>query len=548
MNSTIVSSDRWDWHDAVLLVAVSVATYIYTGYVWPYLLVGLDEGAFVYEGKRILDGDVMYRDFFDLTAPIAQYLLAFWYLLFGTTMETARLYTAAQHAVIVACGYAICRRLGARSSISAVCMLADLVLFYPAFAMASPHWVSTMFAMIAFWYVIRASLLTPCRAITAGVLTALIALTRQPSGVALAAAVGIVLLRDVWIDGVALSFPRAVMRQLGAYGVGLLVVAVSILGGLMLSAGFWSMFEALVLVPLGPYRDDPFVREGRWLLSGLDRSVLWILVTTMSPMLILNVMPFIIPVSATRLLWQWLEGVNASALRPLFVAVSFSIFAIVSMLYQPNHFHFAIVGPMWVVLYAEALERLFRRLEGPARRVLVEPLGVLVLLLLLGLRVGYDLPRAWGKVQGADHSTFGRVDFRSAGEASDVAAVRTVLHDAGVKEIFVYPCAAALYLMTDTDNPTRFQLLLPGYNTEDHFNEVRETLERERVPFVVRSFYFWGPRASSKDTLLPYLETHYQPVRIPREKGAFPFLHLMRRRPDADTPLPTTDNPPDPTF
>lgn len=547
MNSTLVSSDRWDWRDSVLVAAIALMTYVYTGYVWPYILVGLDEGPFLYEAKLILDGKVMYRDFFDLTGPIAQYLLALWYLLFGTTMETARFYTAAQHAVMVTCGYAICRRLGARSSISAICMLTDLVLFYPVFAMAAAHWVSTMFAMIAFWYVIRAPVVTPGRAVTAGVLTALVALTRQPKGVALAAAVAIVLLRDVWIDRAALPFARTLMRQLGAYAVGLTAITVSILGGLMLVAGFWPMFEALVLVPLGPYRDNPFVREGRWLLTGIEPSLLWVLVTTMSPMLILNVMPFIIPVSAAHLLWQWRKGIGAAVSRPLFVAVFFSIFAIVSMLYQPNYFHFAIVGPMWVVLYAEALERLFQRLEGPGRRTLVEPVGVAVLLLLLGLRVAHDLPERWGRVAASDRSSFGRVDFRSTDEANDVAAVRTILHEAGAKDIFVYPCAAGLYLMTDTDNPTRYQLLLPGYNTADHFEEVRETLERQRVPFVVRSFYFWGAKGKSQDLLLPYLETHYEPVRIPRQKGAFPYLRLMRRRPDAAT-APTTTGDPDPTF
>src|SRR5262245_12332455 len=91
-STTVPAPGHWSWPDAVLPLAIGVSTYVYIGYVWPYLLVGLDEGAFIYEGKRILDGDVMYRDFFDLTGPIAQYLLALWYFLLGTSMETVRQY------------------------------------------------------------------------------------------------------------------------------------------------------------------------------------------------------------------------------------------------------------------------------------------------------------------------------------------------------------------------------------------------------------------------------------------------------------------------
>ena len=60
--------------------------------------------------------------------------------------------------------------------------------------------------------------------------------------------------------------------------------------------------------------------------------------------------------------------------------------------------------------------------------------------------------------------------------------------------------------------------------------EVEQTLERERVPFVVRSFYFWG--GADSDPLLPYLTQHYEPLKLPHAKSALPSLSLFRRRDD----------------
>jgi len=119
------------------------------------------------------------------------------------------------------------------------------------------------------------------------------------------------------------------------------------------------------------------------------------------------------------------------------------------------------------------------------------------------------------------------VHFGYQSEVEELEAVRNILRAAGAKDILVYPCAAALYLMTETSNPTRFQLLIPGYNTAEQFTEVQETLERERVPFVIRSFWFWGKPG---DPLLPYLKEHYEPVNLPRKSAGFPSMALWRRK------------------
>jgi hypothetical protein len=247
-----------------------------------------------------------------------------------------------------------------------------------------------------------------------------------------------------------------------------------------------------------------------------------------SPLLLVNILPFIIPVSAAQLIRQVVNGASANDWRPLFVAVTFSALSILSVLYQPNYSHFAVVGPIWLTLLAESLERLVRDVEDRSQSRLMRPLAALTVLLLVTLEVHRSFALAWSGARAADDTAFGRVHFHSASEVEDVEAVRATLRAADAKQIFVYPCAAALYLMTETSNPTRFDVLIPGYNTAAQFAEVEQALERDRVAFVVRSFWFWGKPG---DPLRPYLDAHYEPVKLARTYPGIASLTLLRRKP-----------------
>ena len=323
------------------------------------------------------------------------------------------------------------------------------------------------------------------------------------------------------------------MPQLSVLTITLGGIVLGALGVLMIAAGFWPVFDAIVITPLGPYRDIPFVSEGRWLPLFIDRNLWWHMLTTASPYLLLNLMPLIVGLAALRWLVRQYVDTTGEDQRPSFVAVIFGASAIVSVLYLPNHSHFAIVGPLWLPLYGELFERLIRRAEKMLRAAWVGPVGVAAVFALIALRVGHDLPRAWASVGATDRSAFGAIDFASQGEVADVEAVRDAITAAGATDIFVYPSAAALYLMTETSNPTRFQLLMPDYSTAAQFAEVQEVLERERVPFIVRNLYLWGDKKSPNyrpDLLLPYLSERYELVPLPRLKGSFPTLNLFRRK------------------
>src|SRR5262249_47881966 len=207
----------------------------------------------------------------------------------------------------------------------------------------------------------------------------------------------------------------------------------------------------------------------------------------------------------------------------------FSTFALLSIAYQPNYSHFGVVGPVYLALLAEGGERLVRRAEAGSRTRIPGAVAALSVLALAGFELHRSAANAWSLTPLAAATRFGRLQFASPAEVEELEALRAALRAADAKTIVVYPCDAALYLLTETANPTRFQLLIPGYTTAEQFAEVERTLETERVPFVVRTLC-WPLR--SDDPFMLYLRQHYDQVPLVRKHAGSTSVVLFRRRAD----------------
>ena len=77
----------------------------------PHNLGLVDESDFLYEAKRIVDGEVLYRDIFEWVTPLSLYVVAVVYRIFGTDMGAARIAMAVVHGVTVLAIYLACRAI-----------------------------------------------------------------------------------------------------------------------------------------------------------------------------------------------------------------------------------------------------------------------------------------------------------------------------------------------------------------------------------------------------------------------------------------------------
>lgn len=96
-------------------------------------------------------------------------------------------------------------------------------------------------------------------------------------------------------------------------------------------------------------------------------------------------------------------------------------------------------------------------------------------------------------------------------------------HTRPAEAVFLYPYCPVYYFWANVRNPTRYSILIYGYNTEQQFREAIATLERERVHYVLWDEQFadqnsrtifpaYTPPPADKLIMEPYLNARYHSI------------------------------------
>src|SRR5262245_16695036 len=224
----------------------------------PHSLGPADESVHLYEAKRVLDGEVLYRDVFNFITPGWFYLMASLFWAFGTTIETARTTMAVVHGLTASLLYLCCRRLGIRRSIACLPPLGYVAICLPAWLIVSQHWLSTLLCTALLFVCAEPGRDGIAWALRAGIVVGLLISVQQQRGAFRIVGVGVWLLaeaaRQRWYGegGRASSILRAgALLGAAAGGVvgGVLALAVA-------RAGLRPVWYALVTFPLFNYRSQ----------------------------------------------------------------------------------------------------------------------------------------------------------------------------------------------------------------------------------------------------------------------------------------------------
>lgn len=505
--------------DALVCVTLAVGTLVYLR-GWPHDLMPSDEGTFLYEAKRIVDGDVVYRDFFDLIAPGPLFVMALAFRLFGVSMDTARLTMAVVHTMTVLLIYGMCRSLSVRPLLAAAAGCAYVALSFPAFPVATPHWFGAFLTLA----VIACCLRTPRRArgyVAVGFVLGLLIVTQHQKGVIIAAgAVLVVALDGLMVDGRWST--RGALARLGWLAAGTAAAVGPVALYLLAAAGPQALFDALVYQPLGRYVQ---YTGYKWKWGHYP----WVFAYRYVYPEIVRLTVLAVPLAVIR--WLWLLACEDRArARSLAILMIMAVAAAASVAYNPGYSHVAMVVPVCFILAAEAAESM---LTGHPHRVplaslAAHALGVLVCFVLVRQAVDTRHTRRLFYPHSA-MTAFGRIDYQNEIEIELLEAVRQRLNAAGTSELFCFTGYSGLYLTAGAHNPTRFQLLVPGYTRPEQYAEVLDTLRRLQLPYVVsRRSEIRDPKAH--DPIWEYLKTHYQRVAFAPKPNV--FYALFERKAD----------------
>ncbi|MGI8958159.1 MAG: ArnT family glycosyltransferase [Bryobacteraceae bacterium] len=476
-------------------------------YLYPFMrmvLLNGDEGTFLSGAVRVTEGQVPFRDFFEVPGPGSFYWLALFFKLLGTTFLTARLSLALTTLGTALLMYFLARRLGTRySAMPAVFSLAtSFGRLWPAI---SHHHDSDLFALLAFtallsWIDTRRLLLLFAAGLLAGVTTCF----TQPKGVFLFISFAVLVL--------VLGGKARLLSSLGWLTGGYLAVGITVVFLYWRAGALHDLIYANVIWPLTQYdavNKVPYAHEILTLYGGSWVSAL---------------SPAVSPVVAF--------AIASFLMLPLFLVAALPVIAVLAALRYKGAAFNRSTWPYWAAGSALWLSEIHRK--DITHLVSGSLLLMIPVFYLLGReRQRFNLQCA----QLICLSTFGLAIFNLfitlAAHRVETArgAVYTFESDPVLEflnahvqpgqEIFVYPYCPIYYFLSGARNPTRYSILMYGINTDSQFREAVNSLEAKKIRYVI-----WDREFNDKGALLawpaysvppkerlimePYLGTHYQ--------------------------------------
>jgi hypothetical protein len=474
-------SNRADRCDALLAGLLFTATVLY--WIWlPHSLGPADESVHLYEAKRVLDGEVLYRDVFNFITPGWFYLMASLFWLFGASIETARTAMAVMHGLTMLLIYFSCRRLGIRRGLAWLPPLGYLVICQSAWLIVSQHWVSTLLCA-ALLFVCAGR--TPGRAgwaFRAGLVVGLLISVQQQRGAFMAAGIGAWLLADALLRRryAMATTAAALCTEVAALAAGMVLVVAAFLAAALATAGLAPVWYALITFPLFNYHTETRCSWG-------DVNIMNARNARFTFPIILAYLPAVLIVTAARLIDLWRRRHGLLVAQRLLLLLIFSGTSALSIAYFPDFIHLAFIAFVFLVAAAENLEWLVGMIPTPPR--LAVGLGWLAAALLLvasGRHLYANLLLLQREYPVAHATAFGRVDYPTADEARLRDEMAALLAAAPSRTIYAYPILSDLYLTIPADNPTPYGFFLAGgYHSRQEVQRVIDILKERQPPYVV---------------------------------------------------------------
>jgi hypothetical protein len=492
--------------DAALSCCLLLGTIAYLHF-WPRDFYIADEGQFLYEAKAILDGMVLYRDVFEVVSPLAWYWLAAVFHFFGVHIDVARTAMAVVHGTIAASLFLICRNLGIHRSLGVAAGVGQTALCYPAFSNVTPHWLSTLVALWLFLCFIRRPWIKrPRWAIVPGLLAGLAIGLQQQRGIPLFAGGAAILCADRLLERYyRIGEPRLPLT-LVYYACGTLLVCLPLAAWITFRAGFAPAFFALVQFPIARYYEAPSNANVPW---GLYTPVPDFYVHP----LFIKYLPTVLPVALALVIPSLHRRTRYAFARLDLLQVAFCVIAVVTIIYNKNYTHIALIAPFYLVMIAFVLHTVLISAPEPCARVGTVCLGIF---LAVGLpwELLHNLETRQRLFPHSAETDLGRIDVLNPAEATVARKMRQLLDASESREFFCLPLCAGLYLMTNGENPTPYQTMLPDYNSPEQHDEVIRILRTRPVRYVLVQPHWVGWK---NNPIVGHLKDNY--VRVPMPLG-----------------------------
>ena len=488
--------------ELLVVAGIFTACCLYFRLYYNYTTLNPVEGIIPQGAQRILNGEVLYRDFFSFYTPGSYYWMALLFRVFGDSILVPRAALIVYGGIFSVLTYLLARRVCSRTTALLTVYLLTLTclpfVFFPLH-----NWDSTLWALVALYFAVR-FLEAPHWgfASAAGAFTSLTYLFEQSKGAGLALGLamgfGAIILAErgkkrnteilrsarddnEWAKGDPREGrSRGRLRHLWAF---LLAFALPVLITVAYFAAQHGLPEMLADW-LWPLQHSTAVRNAYGFMELPEKVGVgpWgyrlALIVLLSPWFIV----LALPVLAVGPLGYWLlrlkRGEQSNVSRYYILVAATLVGLLVSTLAsRPDFVHFLFQAPMFFVILAWGLDksRFKSRLDQDTQSLVkyyiflsFTALGVV----LLG-----------GPLRAHTVLETRRGELRAAGPDPALQELQARVRPG--QKILVYPFQPLYYYLTSTSNPTRYEFLHLGMHTPEQFAEAMRELAADRTPLVL---------------------------------------------------------------
>jgi len=478
-----------------------------------------DEGIILQGAQRILDGQVLYRDFFSFYTPGSYYFFALIFRVFGDSYAVAHTALATFGAVFSPITYLLARRVCGRQASLLVTGLMTVTAM-PWRFLVIHNWDSTLWACLALYCAVRL-LESPGTAwsFAAATFTALTVLSEQSKGAGLLLGLGAGSLVIGFTSKPLKLFTRS---QLIAFAIGLcwpfvttfIYFASHHALTAMLASWLWPLqhYSGANRVPYGYDNLTGNLRDRIFATASLGVRLFAMLVfsaRTWVPFVPILALPLL-----ARLIFRRWRRLSTGPKWAYYVLVSATISGLLAsvVIARADYLHFVYLHPIFFLVLAWLLDG--RDIRHPLFIRIAPVVGFCMSMSLLAMA---------GQSLFAVRGDYGLNTRRGAiSMSSPDRVISFVQSRVGPGEkMLIYPYNSTYYYLTQTYSPTRFDFYQPGMHTEEQLQEMLAEFSSHPTRVVLYELNFtqhlreaWPntPTTSvAQDVLAEYIEREYRP-------------------------------------
>jgi hypothetical protein len=500
--------------------------------------IDLDEGIILQGAQRILDGQVLYRDFFSFFTPGSYYLLPLVFRVFGDSYVVAHTLLAVVGATFSPVTYLLSRRVCGRQASLLVTGLMTITALPLRFVVLH-NWDSTLWACLTLYCAVRLlETCSPSWAFAAASFASLTVLFEQSKGAGLLLG----LLLGFLIIALYGQQPNVFNRRhLTAIALGLawpLLITFAYFGsqhafGEMMKSWFWPVqhYSTANRVPYG-YGNLPeetqyqLFHTGSWAMRLVVRLVF-------APRFWIPYLPLFGVALFLRLSLQKWRDIQVTAHWKYYVLVSGVISGLLPTVIavRADYIHFFFLQPIFFLLIAWFLDG--KEIRSSFVRRQAAAVGFFLCISLLAMGAQGFIFQALSR-----EKVLTRRGLVAMG-TKDMVIDYIQAHVPPGETILFYPYMATYYYLTKTYSPTRFEFSQPGMHTYEQMQVMLAEFSAHPTRFVVYEPAFldhihdsWPntpAEALARDPLESYIAHNYHPCARLTTPTNWHFVVMTRR-------------------